>query len=499
MIKLRIDNKSIEVAENTTILQAANSIGIDIPTLCYLQGKKPCTSCFVCVVKVQGIDNFVPACATVAKDGMVVDTQSDDVLKARKGALELLLSDHLGDCYEPCKIACPFGLDISAMLTHIENKNDDKAIKVMKNAMPMPAIVSLLCPRPCESICRRKQFDTSIPIASIKIQLAQNDLAKEKPYTPAPAQNIGKNIAIIGAGPAGLTAAYLMTIAGCNCTVFDKNNKPGGTLNDTKIDKELLTAETMEILEACHEVHLSQELGVDFTLEQLSKDYNAVILATGENKIEQANLQYSKTGIAIDTQTHKTSIDKVYSIGSAVKPAKSAVLAMGKVKKSCSDIISHLKGDKIDNPKLFNCRIGKLNEQHIEAIKAIMPARPNNEKDNILESAKLCLHCDCLKKEQCGLKKYSQQYDANFQSFQCDKPALEKIECEIDGRHVIYESGKCIKCGKCITINPNLTFINRGYNSTLSPAIGMDWPEALSVKTDEIINNCPTAALSFQD
>ncbi len=97
-VKLTIDGQAVEVAPDTTILQAARRLGIEIPTLCFVEGFEPVSSCFLCAVHIQGRPNLAPACAMPVADGMVVDTSSDDVRATRKMALELLLSDHAGDC-----------------------------------------------------------------------------------------------------------------------------------------------------------------------------------------------------------------------------------------------------------------------------------------------------------------------------------------------------------------------------------------------------------------
>jgi NADH dehydrogenase/NADH:ubiquinone oxidoreductase subunit G len=95
MIELTIDGKTVEVKEGATILDAARSIGIDIPTMCYCDKIAPSASCFICVVKVNGQEKFIPSCATPAQNGMVVDSCSDEVKNCRRQALELMLSEHV--------------------------------------------------------------------------------------------------------------------------------------------------------------------------------------------------------------------------------------------------------------------------------------------------------------------------------------------------------------------------------------------------------------------
>jgi formate dehydrogenase alpha subunit len=97
-VKLDIDGREVTVAEGTTILEAAKTIGIEIPRLCYMEGLKPVADCRLCVVEVGGARNLVTSCAAAVTEGMVVQTKTERVLKARKLAIELLLSDHPYDC-----------------------------------------------------------------------------------------------------------------------------------------------------------------------------------------------------------------------------------------------------------------------------------------------------------------------------------------------------------------------------------------------------------------
>ena len=97
-----IGDKSVKFIKN-----AAEKLGIKIPAMCFLEGCEPATSCMLCVVKVNGNESLLPACATIAEEGMKVQTSSEEIHQARKIALELLLSDHLGDCMGPCQVICP--------------------------------------------------------------------------------------------------------------------------------------------------------------------------------------------------------------------------------------------------------------------------------------------------------------------------------------------------------------------------------------------------------
>jgi len=98
MIELTIDGKKVAADEGATILEAARSAGIDIPTMCYRDKNIAPVSCFICAVRIDGRENFAPSCATAVRDGMSVDTCSDEVKDCRRRALELMWSEHIGDC-----------------------------------------------------------------------------------------------------------------------------------------------------------------------------------------------------------------------------------------------------------------------------------------------------------------------------------------------------------------------------------------------------------------
>ena len=106
-VTLTIDDREARVPIGTTILKAAKQVGVEIPALCFDPRLEPFTSCWLCVVAVEGARGPVPSCTAAAAEGMVVRTRTDDVARLRRLSLELLLSAHYGDCVAPCQRACP--------------------------------------------------------------------------------------------------------------------------------------------------------------------------------------------------------------------------------------------------------------------------------------------------------------------------------------------------------------------------------------------------------
>ncbi len=184
MPTITIDNRTVEVPDGATILDAARALGIAIPTLCHMDGLPPSTSCLVCVVRVDGGQRLVPSCATRVREGMVVESETDEVRSARRMALELLLGDHLGDCLAPCQIACPAGMDVALMLRHIEAGDRHEAATVARDALVLPGTLGRICPAPCERVCRRGQLDEPVAIRSLHRGAADADLSADAVTLP---------------------------------------------------------------------------------------------------------------------------------------------------------------------------------------------------------------------------------------------------------------------------------------------------------------------------
>ena len=155
-IKITIDGKEIFAENGKTVLEIAAENKIEIPNLCYNKNLKIYGACGLCVVEAEGNPKLLRACATVAKDGMVIKTDSQRVKRARKIALELIMSDHVGDCKGPCSLNCPAQTDVQSYLKQIALGNDFEAVKIIKEKIPIPASIGRICPHPCGSVCKKR-------------------------------------------------------------------------------------------------------------------------------------------------------------------------------------------------------------------------------------------------------------------------------------------------------------------------------------------------------
>lgn len=283
-VNIKIDGKEIKAEEGQTILEVAEENGIEIPTLCYHEQLSQTTSCYLCMVKDKNSGNYIPSCSADITDGMDLEATSDDIFEMRKTTLDLLLSEHSGDCEAPCTMACPAGIQIEEYLRAARKGDFLKTLKIIKEKLPLPMSIGRVCPRFCEEDCRRNVIDEkAVNINDVKRYAA--DLHYEDYLEELP-ELTDKKVAIVGAGPAGYSAAYYLRLKGIKTDLYDKMPKPGGMLRygipEYRLPKDILDTELAHFDKMGGiEVNCNQELGKDIELEQLKEDYEAVLLAIG--------------------------------------------------------------------------------------------------------------------------------------------------------------------------------------------------------------------------
>ena len=215
---------------------------------------------------------------------MVIRTNTERVIESRKTNLELLLSNHTGDCRPPCVLACPGQTDCQGYVGLIANGEYEKALELIKDKIPLPAALGRVCPHPCEEACRRGLIDEPISIQQLKRFAADMDLEGEV-FVPECEEDTGKSVAIIGGGPMGLSAAYFLRQMGHDVTIFESMPNAGGMLRygipeyrlpKAVLDEEIATIESMGV-----EIITNTKVGVDIPFETIRSDYDAVLLGIG--------------------------------------------------------------------------------------------------------------------------------------------------------------------------------------------------------------------------
>ena len=199
------------------------------------------------------------------------------------------------NCYDtgtaPCKTACPAHVAVQGYLKLAKERRYDDALALIKKDNPLPAVCGHVCNRRCEDACTRGTVDEAVAIDEVKRFLAERDLNAETRYIPKktiPSLKGGfdEKIAIIGAGPAGLSCAYYLALTGYKPTIFEKNEEPGGMLRygipSYKLEKDLLAAEIDVIRELGVEIRCGVEIGKDITIEELREQgYKGFYVAIG--------------------------------------------------------------------------------------------------------------------------------------------------------------------------------------------------------------------------
>ena len=199
------------------------------------------------------------------------------------------------NCYDtgtaPCKTACPAHIAVQGYLKLAKEGRYDDALALIKKDNPLPAVCGHVCNRRCEDACTRGTVDEAVAIDEVKRFLAERDLNPETRYIPKktiPSLKGGfdEKIAIIGAGPAGLSCAYYLALTGYKPTIFEKNEEPGGMLRygipSYKLEKDLLAAEIDVIRELGVEIRCGVEIGKDITIEELREQgYKGFYVAIG--------------------------------------------------------------------------------------------------------------------------------------------------------------------------------------------------------------------------
>ena len=322
MITVNIDGKDCKTVNGLTIIDVARSSGIDIPALGYDPRVSPPSNFEASFVEIADGEHtrFVSATSTNAADGMVIRTQTAALISYRKIYLQALLRHHYGDCIAPCVLRCPAHIDIQKYIYHVTCGNFPEALAVIKDSNPLPAVCGRVCPHPCETDCRRNAQDGAVNINGIKRFVAEWDLYQPNSYRPVCLPDTGKKIAIIGAGPAGLTAAWFLRRRGHTVNIFEMQEAAGGMLRwgipYYRLPEKDLDAEIKTILHLGINIYYHKKLGRDFTLKSLHREgFDAVFLGLGAQKATAIGVKGE------DNQGVMSGLDFLAKLARGEKPA----------------------------------------------------------------------------------------------------------------------------------------------------------------------------------
>lgn len=528
-VKFSIDGKTVEAEEGSSVMDAAREAGIMMPSMCYKKGHAPQNSCLTCVVKVNGNPNAVPSCSRPVEEGLVVESETDEVRRVRKTALELILSDHVGDCYSPCSSVCPSHMEIPQMLRQVSQGDYKAAINTVKRDIPFPGVMGRVCPEVCEGGCRRGSFDTYESICMVERFTSEQDMLSDTPYFPEIKPTKNKKVAIVGAGLSGLSAAYYLCIEGYQCTVYEKSNQLGGRVRAEFKEHECpesVYKQEFSVFEKLNcEILFGQNFGEDIRLEYLEENFDAIVIATGkqeESYFTDMGFKVKAKKPVVDRKTLQSAKEKVFFAGIAVHGNKMNIFSIASGKNAAVSIDQFLQAKPlVGRDKRFNSRIGKMQRDEIDTWmeKSInrhdryepetKEGTPFSESEKIgftpevaqLESAR-CLHCDCRAKDHCDLRDQSEYYDASQKHYSGKIRPLSKMT---EGDNLHLDAGKCLQCGLCVQISEDmnepigLAYRGRGFDTQIVVPFNESISKALTHSAKACIEACPTGAIEFKE
>ena len=265
--------------------------------------KDKCVACGQCVENCQlnAVKLGMKLCDRPANEDRPADTPRNTLWSSKRYNADYRLNrtDVMPEGTAPCKSACPAHVPVQGYIRLASEGRYDEALELIKKEIPFPAVCGRICNKKCEEACTRGEMDAPVAIDEIKKFIAEQELKADKRYIPKMVNQIGKpypeKIAVIGAGPAGLSCAYYLALKGYPVTVFEKEQEPGGMLTlgipSFRLEKDVIRAEIDILRELGVEFKTGVEVGKDVTLDALRKEgYKAFYLAVGASKGAKLNI-----------------------------------------------------------------------------------------------------------------------------------------------------------------------------------------------------------------
>lgn len=440
-VTLRVDGRSVTVAAGATVLDAARTADVFVPTVCHVPGIEPSVSCMVCVVRDARSGRMLPACSTPAAEGMEIDASGAEVAAARHMAVELMLDRHGGDCVAPCEMACPCRIPMPKVLRALRSGDAALAHRLVAERCALPRSTARACMAYCEGACRRKGIDRALGLCELHRQAAD---AAGALAGVAPAARPWR-IVLDDASPAALGCAHRLRLCGHAVTVAAPPNP--GSLPSAPFDDDLAEL---------------RGLGIEFVGTASVLDLAAFDLVVPQEEFPERQERQPLV----------------------------RMLAWGR--DTADRLLRRLAGLPEDVPRPRSCMAGRMTAAELEAL------RP--ETDDARGDAWRCLHCDCRAADDCRLRAAADLTGA----WRVPMPPRPPITPDYGHPTVLYEPHKCIACGVCLRIaraagEPvGLAWHGRGAELRVAPPLGRVWAEALTHSAAACVEACPTSALCWK-
>src|SRR5438552_4115673 len=558
-----IDGKEVTAIPGEAILRAAQRAGFEVPTLCDDEKLAPAAACRMCLVEIEGYHRPMPSCHLPVQAGMVVTQASDSLFTLRRQNLEYILSDHNAYCMPPCQVGCPAHIDIPGYLELMAKGQHVEAARLVKEVLPFPYMLGLVCPKPCQEVCRRGLVEEEIAICQCHGYTGEMVMEMDQAPTPFPQlPATGRRVAVVGAGPAGLTCAYYAALKGHAVTVFDMMEKQGGIcrygipeyrLPKVKLDKELNSVWQLRDTE----FKGGMALGRDFSIDDLfTQGYDAVFLGIGCWRSNDLPIP----GIDLPGVIEAINYLRMNAEGNPVpvgKGQKVVVVGGGFTTFDCARTSRRLGAEvtvvyrrsrremgahysEVDDAEhegirleFFaspvkivekNGRVGGIEFQRMalgepDASGRRMPMLPfpdrvqsfqvienGYDKAAAEKEAARCLQCVCPDVGRCHLQRLSLEHGLTDNRFHRAEP-VDYHDYEYDFSHdfILRDLNKCINCTQCVRICRDVIGANcyglmgGGYDSIVTTPWNVSLSYTDCVSCGACAETCPTGALMMRE
>ena len=358
------------------------------------------------------------------------------------------------NCYDkgtaPCKTACPAHVAVQGYLKLAAQGKYQEALALIKKDNPFPAVCGRICNKRCEEACTRGTIDQAVAIDAVKKFLAEQDLNADTRYIPPVViasnrlDHWAQKIAIIGSGPAGLSAAYYLATKGYKPTVFEKSAKPGGMLTygipSFKLEKDIIDAEIQVIRELGVEIRCGVEVGKDVTIAQLrAQGYEAFYIAIGCQGGRLPGVPGDDalgTAIAVDFLHHALEDETQKMEG------KTVVIGGGNVAVDCAKTASRFGSSNVsmvclESRETMPASRNEIAETLEEGITICNGWGPKELKKDAQGHVTAVVFKRCLRTIDPETKKFSPVYD-------------EQETMTLEADHVVFAIGQAIDWGKLL-------------------------------------------------